>query len=120
MALNQRALQLDRTNLERRGCAASRLHEGQIADPELVVHAGGSWAGGGAEQTAEEIVVVAGEAGLFHGALQGRGVGFQQHGAQLGLMQGSGGTAQHLGFVTLHIHLANERGGLPASADRGW
>ncbi len=95
----------------RRRRAAALLDEGKVADPELVVAAGGTGATRGAERAAEDVVAIAAEAGLFHGALQGGGISFQQHGAKVGLLQGSGGTAQHLGFVALHIHLPQQRRG---------
>lgn len=57
-------------------CSETGLHEGNDADPELVVaaeRAGGGWR---AERADEEFVAVVGEAGLFHGARQGGGVEF--------------------------------------------
>lgn len=95
----------------RRRRTAALQDEGKVADPELVVAAGGTGATRGAERATEEVVAVAAEAGLLHGALQGGGVGLQQHGAQVGLLQGSGDTAQHLGFVSLHIHLPQQQRG---------
>jgi len=88
-------LKLHPIHPHRRRSAAALLDEGEIPDPGLVVAAGRSGAEGGAERAAEEVLAIACEAGLFHGSLQGEGVGFQQHGAQVGLLQGRGSTELH-------------------------
>jgi len=95
-------LQLHPVHPHRRRRAAALLHEEKVADPELIGAAGGTGATRGAERAAEDVVAVASEAGLFYGALQGGGISFQQHGAQVGLLQGSGSTVQHLRFVAFH------------------
>lgn len=61
------ALQLQPIHPKRWGRAATLLHEGEIADPGLVVAAGGGGTGCGAERAAEEVVAAAGEARIARG-----------------------------------------------------
>jgi len=110
LLLHQRSLEIDPADTHGLGGAATVLHEGKVADPELVM-AFIAIGGAGLELTAEDVVALAGETGLLHGALQAGSIGFQKHGPQPGIVQSRDRPSQHLRLIALDIHLPNKRGG---------